>query len=74
MGPALVGFVSAVVADGMLVSQGLTAATATAEQVDAINAASSPYGILSILLIIGVGAVLYFAVLPRTLKGKNLDI
>ena len=74
MGPALVGFVSAVVADGMLVSQGLTAATATAEQVDAINAASSPYGIFSILLIIGVGAVLYFAVLPRTLKGKNLDI
>ena len=74
MGPALVGIVSAVVADGMLVSQGLTAATATAEQVDAINAASSPYGILSILLIIGVGAVLYFAVLPRTLKGKNLDI
>ena len=74
MGPALVGFVSAVVADGMLVSQGLTAATATVEQVDAINAASSPYGILSILLIIGVGAVLYFAVLPRTLKGKNLDI
>ena len=74
MGPPLVGFVSAVVADGMLVSQGLTAATATAEQVDAINAASSPYGILSILLIIGVGAVLYFAVLPRTLKGKNLDI
>ncbi len=74
MGPALVGFVSAVVADGMLVSQGLTAATATAEQVDAINAASSPYGILSILLILGVGAVLYFAVLPRTLKGKNLDI
>ena len=74
MGPALVGFVSAVVADGMLVSQGLTAATATAEQVDAINASSSPYGILSILLIIGVGAVLYFAVLPRTLKGKNLDI
>ena len=74
MGPALVGFVSAVVADGMLVSQGLTAATATAEQVDAINAASSPYGILYILLIIGVGAVLYFAVLPRTLKGKNLDI
>ena len=74
MGPALVGFVSAVVADWMLVSQGLTAATATAEQVDAINAASSPYGILSILLIIGVGAVLYFAVLPHTLKGKNLDI
>ena len=32
--------------------QGLTEATATAEQVDAINAASGPYGILSVLLII----------------------
>lgn len=74
MGPALVGFVSAVVADGMLRAQGLTAATATAEQVDAINAASGPYGILSVLLIIGVGAVLFFAVLPRTLKEKHLDI
>ena len=74
MGPALVGFVSAVVADGMLCAQGLTAATATAEQVDAINAASGPYGILSVLLIIGVGAVLFFAVLPRTLKEKHLDI
>ena len=74
MGPALVGFVSAVVADGMLRTQGLTAATATAEQVDAINAASGPYGILSVLLIIGVGAVLFFAVLPRTLKEKHLDI
>ena len=56
MGPALVGFVSAVVADGMLRAQGLTAATATAEQVDAINAASGPYGILSVLLSIGGGA------------------
>ena len=74
MGPALVGFVSAVVADRMLRAQGLTAATATAEQVDAINAASGPYGILSVLLIIGVGAVLFFAVLPRTLKEKHLDI
>ena len=74
MGPALVGFVSAVVADRMLRAQGLTAATATAEQVDAINAASGPYGILSVLLIIGVGAVLFFAVLPHTLKEKHLDI
>ena len=52
MGPALVGFVSALVADRMLAEQGLTEATATAEQVDAINAASGPYGILSVLLII----------------------
>lgn len=74
MGPALVGVVSAAVADGMLKAQGLTAQTATAEQIDAINAASSPYGIVSILLIIGIGGVLFFAVLPRTLKGKNLSI
>lgn len=74
MGPALVGVVSAAVANGMLQSQGLTAETATAEQIDAINAASSPFGIVSILLIIGIGAVLFFGVLPRTLKGKNLSI
>ena len=74
MGPALVGVVSAAVADGMLKAQGLTAQTATAEQIDAINAASSPYGIVSILLIIGIGGALFFAVLPCTLKGKNLSI
>ena len=44
---------------------------ATAEQVDAINAASGPYGILSVLLIILVGAVLYFFVLPKTLADKK---
>ena len=70
MGPALVGFVSAGVAAGMMRTQGLTAATATPEQVEAINAASSPFGIVSIVLILAVGAVLYFAVLPRTLKNK----
>ena len=71
MGPALVGFVSALAADRMLAEQGLTEATATAEQVDAINAASGPYGILSVLLIILVGAVLYFFVLPKTLADKK---
>ncbi len=71
MGPALVGFVGALVADRMLAEQGLTEATATAEQVDAINAASGPYGILSVLLIILVGAVLYFFVLPKTLADKK---
>ncbi len=45
MGPALVGFVSAFTANKMLADQGLTAATATAEQVDAINAAAGPFGI-----------------------------
>ncbi|MGN0975421.1 MAG: MFS transporter [Gemmiger sp.] len=71
MGPALVGAVSSMAANRMLSNQGLTAATATAEQIDAINAASSPYGILSIILIILVGAVLYFGVLPRCLKAES---
>lgn len=74
IGPSLVGIVSATAANRMLQEQGLTAATATAEQVDAINAAAGPYGILSVILIIGVGAVLYFGVLPRTFKGKNVKI
>ncbi|MDD4850072.1 MAG: MFS transporter [Gemmiger sp.] len=68
MGPTLVGVVSAGAAGAMLKAQGLTAATATAEQVNAINAASSPYGILSILLIMAVGGILYFVVLPKYLK------
>ena len=68
LGPALVGSVSALAASRMLQDQGLTAATATAEQVDAINKAAGPYGILSVILIIIAGALLYFFVLPRTLK------
>ena len=65
MGPALVGGVSAAVANGMLAAQGLTAATATEAQATAVRLASSPYGILSILLIMFVGGGLYFFVLPR---------
>lgn len=68
IGPALVGFVSALAAGNMLRAQGLTEATATPEQVEAINAAAGPYGILSILLVIGVGAVIYFVALPRAMK------
>lgn len=71
IGPTLVGVVSSAVANSMLKSQGLTAATATAEKINAINAASSHYGILSIIVIIAIGAVLYFAVLPRTMKDKS---
>lgn len=67
IGPTLVGVVSSFMANKMLADQGLTAATATAEQIDAINAASSPYGILSIILVIGLGAALYFIALPRAL-------
>ena len=74
LGPTLVGAVSAMAASRMLADQGLTAATASAEQIDAINAAAGPYGILSVILVILVGAVLYFFVLPRTLKGKDLEI
>ena len=56
-------------------AQGLTAATATAEQVDAINAASSPYGILSAILIIvalGACAVLLCAAQMPEQSGKTL--
>ena len=74
LGPTLVGVVSAFAADRMLADQGLTAATATAEQVDAINAAAGPYGILSVILIIIAGALLYFLVLPRTLQGDTRNI
>ena len=74
IGPTLVGLVSSFMAQRMLAEQGLTAATATAEQIDAINAASSPYGILSIILVIGVGAALYFFVLPRTLTASERKI
>ena len=52
LGPALVGFVSTFAAGRMMAAQGLTAAAATAEQIDAINKAAGPYGILSIILII----------------------
>ena len=71
MGPALVGVVRSVVANGMLGAQGLTAQTATAEQIDAINAQSSHYGILSIIIIIIVGAVLYFGFLPKAEHAKQ---
>ena len=74
LGPTLVGVVSATAASRMLADQGLTAATATAEQVDAINKAAGPYGILSVILIIIAGALLYFFVLPRTLKGDERNI
>ena len=74
LGPTLVGAVSAMAASRMLADQGLTAATASAEQIDAINAAAGPYGILSVILVILVGAVLYFFVLPRKIKRKNIDI
>ena len=68
------GVVSAFAANKMMADQGLTAATATAEQVDAINKAAGPYGILSVILIIIAGAVLYFGVLPRTLQGDQRKI
>ena len=74
LGPTLVGGVSALASSRMLAAQGLTAATATAEQVDAINCAAGPYGILSVILIILAGAALYFFVLPKTLQGDSRKI
>lgn len=74
LGPTLVGAVSALAASRMLTDQGLTAATATVEQVDAINKAAGPYGILSVIIIIIAGALLYFFVLPRTLHDDERKI
>ena len=74
LGPTLVGGVSALASARMLAAQGLTAATATAEQVDAFNRAAGPYGILSVILIILAGAALYFFVLPKTLQGDSRKI
>ena len=56
------------------VTQAKNAATATAEQVDAINAAAGPFGILSVILIIIVGAVLYFGVLPKVMTNDERKI
>ena len=42
-----------------------------AEQINAINAQSSHYGILSIIIIIIVGAVLYFGFLPKAERAKQ---
>ena len=70
MGPALVGLSSALAADAMLSGQGLDRATATAEQLAAVDTAAAPWGILSVLLIFFVGGGLYFFVLPKYLN-KN---
>ena len=43
-------------------------------QVDAINAAAGPFGILSVILIIIVGAALYFGVLPKVMTNDERKI
>ena len=65
IGPALVGVISAAAAEQILAGQGLTAATATAAQIEAVNAQAAPLGMLGILLIFALGGGLYFFVLPR---------
>lgn len=64
MGPALAGFVTSIVYNRMAAAD----PSLTAEQ---LNAASTPYGILSIILLFIVGAVLYFFVMPRWLPKKE---
>ncbi len=71
IGPALVGFVSAAAADIILKNRGLTAATATPAEVDAVNAAAGPFGILSVVVVIGAGALIYFVALPRAMKKQQ---
>ena len=65
IGPALVGVISAAAAEQILAGQGLTAVTATAAQIEAVNAQAAPLGMLGILLIFALGGGLYFFVLPR---------
>ncbi len=65
MGPTLVGIISSAAAAGMLEEQGLTAATATQAQVEAINAAAAPYGVVSLIIIMLIGGGIYFFVMPR---------
>lgn len=72
MGPTLVGVISSNVAAKMMAEQGLTAATATEEQVAAINAASSPYGVLSLVLIMAIGGFFYFIVFPKYLNKEAI--
>lgn len=71
LGPALVGWTSALAADVMLKNAGATRATAGEALLAQINAQSAPWGILSVLLIFFVGGGLYFFVLPRYLKKKG---
>ena len=64
MGPALAGFVTSVVYTRMAAAD----PTLTAEQ---LNAASTPFGILSIIVLFAIGAALYFFVMPRYLPKKE---
>lgn len=68
MGPALFGIVPVWVSNYLMGRQGITEATATVEQLDAITMQATPFGVLSVLLIFIVGAVLYFIILPRVEK------
>ncbi|WP_418454656.1 MFS transporter, partial [Allofournierella sp.] len=71
MGPALVGWTSALAADVLLKNAGATRATAGEALLAQINAQSAPWGILSVLLIFFIGGGLYFFVLPRYMKKKG---
>lgn len=71
MGPALMALVGSVVSVLRLNRQGLTAATATADQLEQAHAEASRYGILSVIVIIVIGAVLFLGVLPRVLDEEK---
>ena len=44
---------------------------ATPAEVDAVNAAAGPFGILSVVVVIGAGALIYFVALPRAMKNAE---
>ncbi|MEG1932155.1 MAG: MFS transporter [Pygmaiobacter sp.] len=64
IGPSVVAFASAIAANA------LRAKGTVAE--DLIEAAAAPWGVLSILIIFFIGGGLYFFVLPRYLKKKDV--
>lgn len=70
MGPALVGWTSALAADILFKNAGITRESASAAVLGEINAAAAPWGILSVLIIFFIGGGLYFFVLPKYLKKK----
>ena len=71
MGPALVGWSSALAAGIMLKNAGETRATASEALLAQVNMDAAPWGILSVLIIFFIGGGLYFFVLPKYRKKKG---
>ena len=67
-------FLSILAGLGAVWSPAAAASPETPAAENAINAAAGPFGILSVILIIIVGAVLYFGVLPKVMTNDERKI